>query len=154
MNVSAPAGFKPIQVTLGGAFAAANGPLWVRHGPTAVELGLRIDERHCSGLGFCHGGMLATFADILMPMAFFTDPSQGPFNNALPTVSLQIDFIGPVRIGDFLYGEAQVLKKTRRLVFAQGLIRVEDQLVLRCSGVFTIAGNLPPGWTGFYVDAN
>jgi uncharacterized protein (TIGR00369 family) len=152
-KAAAPAGFKPIQITLGGAFAAANGPLWVRHQPTAVELGLRIDERHCNALGVCHGGLLATFADILMPLAFYMDPSRGPFSQALPTVSLQIDYLSPVRLADFICGTAQVLKTNRRLCFAQGLVRVEDQVVLRCSGVFTLAGELPPDWPGFYVDA-
>jgi uncharacterized protein (TIGR00369 family) len=149
----APAGFRPITVTLGGAFATANGPLWLRQQGTTTELGLRIDERHCSGLGVCHGGMLATFADILMPMVFFTDASHAPFTQALPTVSLQLDYISPVRRGDFIRGEAQVLKVTRRLVFAQGLVRVESQVVLRCSGVFARAGELSPDWPGFYVDA-
>lgn len=149
----APPGFRPIEITLGGAFAAANGPLWLRkRGPT-LELGLRIDERHCGLLGVCHGGMLATFADMLMPLVVFEDPARAPFRHAIPTVSMQLDYLAPVRRGDFILGAAQVLKTTRRLLFIQGLIHVADQIVLRCSGVYTLGGELAPEWPGFYVDA-
>jgi acyl-coenzyme A thioesterase PaaI-like protein len=57
----------------------------------------------------------------------------------LPTVSLQLDFMAPARMGDWVEGEGQVLRVTRSLVFAQGLARSDDRILLRCSGIYKIA---------------
>ncbi|MDE2277802.1 MAG: PaaI family thioesterase, partial [Burkholderiales bacterium] len=61
-----PPGFKP--VTVGGAFVAQNGPLYVLHEGPVVKLGFRVEARHCNPMGICHGGMLASFCDMLLPV--------------------------------------------------------------------------------------
>jgi uncharacterized protein (TIGR00369 family) len=130
-----PAGFRRFRGENG--FIGANGPLYFLHEGALFKLGFRVEPRHCNPMGICHGGMLATFADMLMPVgAIMTVPAVQ--RHFLPTVSLQIDFIGPARVGDWVEGEMQVLRTTRSLVFAQGLVRSGDAVVLRCSGVFKI----------------
>ena len=56
----------------------------------------------------------------------------------LPTVSLQLDFMASGKLGDWVEGEMQVLRTTRTLVFAQGLVKSGGVMALRCSGVFKI----------------
>jgi acyl-coenzyme A thioesterase PaaI-like protein len=56
----------------------------------------------------------------------------------LPTVSLQIDFMAAVSLGAWVEGEADVLKVTRAMVFAQGLVRADGVDAMRCSSVFKI----------------
>jgi uncharacterized protein (TIGR00369 family) len=153
-SAAIPAGFKPVVMTLGGSFVAANGPLYVSKQGDTVRLGLRIEERHCSGLGMCHGGLLATFADMLMPLAMYNEAELAAAPRTIPTVSMQLDFIAPVRMGDWLEGEGQVLKVTRSLVFVQALVRVEGNVVLRCSGVYKIASELSADWPGMYIDVS
>jgi acyl-coenzyme A thioesterase PaaI-like protein len=53
-------------------------------------------------------------------------------------VSLQLDFMAPAQLGDWVEGETQVLRTTRTLVFAQGVVKSGDVTALRCSGVFKI----------------
>ncbi|MCW5635781.1 MAG: PaaI family thioesterase [Rubrivivax sp.] len=134
-----PAGFRRFPAERG--FIGVNGPLWVRHetredGPF-FRLGFRVEPRHCNPMGICHGGMLATFADMLLPIgAISLVPAL--YRRFLPTVSLQVDFMAPARLGDWVEGEAQVLRTTRQMVFAQGLVRSGEALAVRCSGVFKI----------------
>jgi uncharacterized protein (TIGR00369 family) len=134
-----PAGFQRFRATSG--FVGANGPLFVRHeaGQDAAQfrLGFRVEPRHCNPMGICHGGMLATFADMLLPIgAVLQLPAL--HERFLPTVSLQIDYVGPAKLGAWVEGEMQVLRQTRSMVFAQGLVRADGELALRCSGVFKI----------------
>ena len=69
--VVVPDGFQPLRV--GGDFVALNGPLYIRSvaqpdGSKQRHLGFRVETRHTNPMGNCHGGMLATFADMLLPM--------------------------------------------------------------------------------------
>jgi uncharacterized protein (TIGR00369 family) len=146
-----PAGFEP--VAMGGPFVAANGPFYVQQQDGRFKLGLRIERRHCNTMGHCHGGLLMTFADMMMPLAMYDNhPELAEVKRFLPTVGLQIDFIGAIHAGDWLEGEAQVLKVTRSIVFAQGLVHAHGQLVLRCSGTYKVASQIPPGHPGMYTD--
>ena len=130
-----PEGFA--RQTIGGEFIVANGPLYERFDAGVYRLGFRVEARHCNTMGICHGGMMATFCDMLLPItAFHATPAlHGRF---LPTVSLQIDYLAPAPKGAWVEGQAQVLRTTRSLVFAQGLVTADGQTVARVSGVFKI----------------
>ena len=90
-----PDGFVP--ASLGGAFATHNGPLYARWRDGRLELCFRVAAHHVNPGNACHGGMLGTFADILISTAaqYQTDiPRQ-----FLPTISLQTDFLAPAPLG-------------------------------------------------------
>jgi len=143
--VSAPAGFVPVSI--GGVFTTHNGPLygrWHVAGPAGegrLQLGFRVLPHHANPGQTCHGGMLATFADVLISSAaqYQTDIPR----TFLPTISLQTDFVGPAPMGSWVQGEAQILRVTRTLVFSQGLIHADGALVMRASGVFRRGPLLP-----------
>ncbi len=137
---------------MGGPFITANGPLYLSRNKGAPRLGLRIEAQHCNSMGNCHGGMLCSFADMMMPVVMYPHPELAVDPRLLPTVSLQVDFLGPVRLGDWLEGEAEVLKVTRSVVFAQGLARVNGKAVLRCSGVYKIGPSIPADHPGMYTN--
>ena len=61
-----PEGFAPLAV--GGNFMAHNGPLYVRMVDGRAQLGFRVQARHTNPLNICHGGMLASFGDMLLPV--------------------------------------------------------------------------------------
>lgn len=147
---SSPESFKPCRITLGGPFVDFVGPLSIRDDGETATMGLRIERRHCGLAGVCHGGVLATFADVLIAVTAFNAPGEITLRRAIPTVNLQIDYLAPVRLGDFIEGTAQVLKTTRSLVFGQGLVRVANEVVLRCSGVYKLGGDLPDDWLGIF----
>ena len=134
-RVPVPEGFEPGR--FGGGFIAANGPLYLKKLDGAFVLGFRVEPRHCNMMGICHGGMMATFCDMLLPIAAHAlapDLAQ----RFLPTVSLQVDYLGPSKLGAWVQGEAQLLRRTRSLVFMQGLVTADGDAVARASGVFKI----------------
>ena len=134
-----PDGFHP--VLLGGAFATHNGPFYARWHDAHLQLGFRVGAQHVNPGNHCHGGMLATFADILISTAaqYQADiPRQ-----FLPTISLQVDFMAGAPLGSWVDGQADVLQVTHRLVFSQGLVQADGRSVLRASGVFRRGPLLP-----------
>ena len=146
---SPPEGFFPVDI--GGAFANRNGPLFGRWNGGRLQLGFRVGPLHVNPGGQCHGGMLSTFADILISTAaqYQADiPRQ-----FLPTIGLQVDFLAPAPLASWVEGEAEILKVTRKLVFSQGLVRADGQTVLRASGTFRRGPLLPdaPGDQGLQL---
>ncbi len=136
MTAGVPVGFSPIEI--GGQFIGLAGPLFSRPRESGLDLGFLVEARHANGMGVCHGGMMATFCDMLLPLTTRSlVPEIG--NVFLPTISLQVDYLAPAPIGAWVQGSAQVLRHTQSLAFAQGLVTADGNLVARASGVFKIS---------------
>lgn len=133
-QVNIPEGFRPVK--FGGPFISHNGPLYAKWTGERVLLGFGVEQRHTNPLGMCHGGMLASLADMLIPSAaLYQTQAERRF---LPTISLQIDYMGAVALGAWVQGEADILRSTRNMLFGQGMISADGQPVLRVSGIFKI----------------
>ena len=118
-------------------FINVNGPLYARRSGAALQLGFRVERRHCNLMGILHGGMMATFCDMLLPIsAHVLSGELG--NRFLPTINLQIDYLAAAPLGSWVQGEAQLLRTTRSLVFMQGLVHADGIKVARVSGIFKI----------------
>ncbi|MBU6503656.1 MAG: PaaI family thioesterase [Burkholderiaceae bacterium] len=128
---------------MGGPFMAHNGPLYARWSGDRVLLGFRVLPQHTNPLGICHGGMMATFADMLMPMAAIYQ-MQGE-RRFLPTISLNIDYLAASPLGAWVQGHADVLRTTRNMLFGQGLVTADGDPVLRVSGIFKMGPVLTDG---------
>lgn len=111
--------------------SAANGPLWGRAAGDHLDLGFRVEKRHCNPRDVCHGGMMLTFADMLL--GFGTSWSN-PEVGFLPTINLNGDFIAPAPLGAWVSGSAHVLRITRNMAFVQGIIAADDTPCLRWNG--------------------
>ena len=141
MSASAPAdagipkGFQARR--FGEGFISVNGPLYTRRVEGRFQLGFRVEQRHCNPMGICHGGMMATFCDMLLPISAHV-MSKDLAERFLPTINLQIDYLAASPLGSWVQGEAQVLRTTRSLVFMQGLVHADDAPVARVSGIFKI----------------
>ncbi|MEO8544827.1 MAG: PaaI family thioesterase [Betaproteobacteria bacterium] len=129
-----PEGFRAADIH--GDFIIFNGPLFGRLADDQLQLGFRVEQRHGNPLGICHGGMLATFVDMLVPCTAMY--MAGRERRFLPTISLQIDYLGSARLGAWVQGEAQILRTTRNLVFGQGLVSADGEPCLRFSGIFKL----------------
>jgi uncharacterized protein (TIGR00369 family) len=134
-SIEVPEGFHARE--FGGGFMAVNGPLYARRTDTGLQLGFRVEERHCNPMRICHGGMMATFCDMLLPISAHV-LSKELANRFLPTINLQIDYLAASPLGAWVQGEAQLLRATRALVFMQGLVRADDAIAARVSGIFKI----------------
>ena len=134
-STGVPAGFKPLPRM--GEFIGVNGPLYLKHEGDLVQLGFRVEARHTNPMQICHGGMMASFCDMLLPISVHRKSREVGLR-FLPTISLQIDYLAPAPLGAWVQGEAQVLRTTRSLVFAQGLVEADGTPVARVSGIFKI----------------
>lgn len=99
-----------------------------------------MEPRHCNPMGVCHGGWLATLMDMVLPInARLTADLP---ENFLLTVQMSLDYLGTAPLGAWVEGRGRVLRKTRRLVFADALLTIDGDPIMRGSGVFRIG---PPG---------
>lgn len=138
---AAPPGFEARRMN--GGFLQATGPLWLRRDPAGgpTTYGMRVQPRHCNPKDMCHGGMLATLADIVLGLGGF---EQAGVRGFFITISLNTDFLAPAPLGAWIECRPELVRATRSLVFAQGVFTVEEAPVLRASGVFRI----PPAPAG------
>lgn len=140
-SAAAPEGFK--ARTFGEGFIGMVGPLYTRRIEGGVQLGFRVEQRHCNPMGILHGGMMATFCDMLLPIsAHVLSPEIG--ERFLPTISLQIDYLAGSPLGAWVQGEGQLLRATRSLVFMQGVVKADEAVVARVSGIFKMGAPFPP----------
>ena len=130
-----PEGFRARD--FGDGFIGVNGPLYARPTATGLQLGFCVEPRHCNPMGICHGGMMATFCDMLLPISAHALSGQIA-RRFLPTINLQVDFLAASPLGAWVQGEAQLLRTTRSLVFMQGLVQADGVNVARVSGIFKI----------------
>jgi uncharacterized protein (TIGR00369 family) len=130
-----PEGFKPRR--FGEGFIAVNGPLYVKKLEPGILLGFRVESRHCNPMGICHGGMIATFCDMLLPISahYLSTELARRF---LPTINLQVDYLAASKLGAWVQGEAELLRATRSMVFMQGVVHADGEAVARVSGIFKI----------------
>ena len=139
-----PAGFRAVKV--GGPFLFQNGPLYGQWTGKRLLLGFRVEERHTNPLKMCHGGMLATFADMLIPCAVMYQSEME--RRFLPTISLQVDYMSAAPLGSWVQGEADVLRTTRNMLFGQGLVTADGEPALRVSGIFKLGPLIDDGIAG------
>jgi uncharacterized protein (TIGR00369 family) len=130
-----PEGFGPLPRN--SPFLDMVGPVYCRRSEQGLELGMRVETRHCNSRGLVHGGLLATIADLTLGYntgAAGTNDEHGK----LITASLNIDFVASAKIGDWLSATAEVVSRGKRLGFANCYIAVEGKRVARASGVFAV----------------
>ena len=127
-----PAGFvmKPL-VTEVDQFS---GPFYYGEGSETVVLGFRVKPRHLNSAGICHGGVLATFAD-LQGSAL---KRHAGLKIVSPTISLSLDFLSPVQSGDWVEGYPELLKLSGKMLFFQSVLKRGDDIVVRCNGIYKL----------------
>jgi len=138
MSANIPEGFRPLRFSVG--FLEAIGPLYGRWDGTHLLMGFRVEERHCNPGMVAHGGMMATFADMFIPIGARMQ-SKADVGFA-PTVNLTLDFIAP----------AKLLRAGKSLFFAQGTATADGILCLRASAIFKVTapmGTIPSPETMF-----
>ena len=119
-----------IRETIG--FTAHIGPLWTLGEGTEAIYGLEVAEIHLNRRGHLHGGMLSTLADNSLAMAVAAAVPSRP----IATVQLNIHFIGPATLGDFIEARCAVSKATRSLVFVRGRFTVRGKVIGEADGIW------------------
>ncbi|MCO5161347.1 MAG: PaaI family thioesterase [Mesorhizobium sp.] len=141
-----PEGFLPIQVGTG--FNVYFGPIYGKLIDGKLRLGLRIGRRHINPHDTCHGGVIASFAD--MQVYVSQHQEQALRRMLLPTISLNVDFISPAALGDWLEGHSILLRHTNSTLFQQTIGMAGDRVVFRASCIYKVSGREAPegSWVG------
>jgi uncharacterized protein (TIGR00369 family) len=128
-----PEGFKPIPRL--SPFNALVGPLYERRHGDEVSVGLRIEEKHTNSRGICHGGVLATLADLALGYAMLAKSSD---KAGFVTAHLAVDFAGAAKVGDWIESAVDIQRVGSRLAFANCyLVSVsEGRRIVRASAIF------------------
>ncbi len=138
-----PEGYELVQRTQGPGFAGLAGPFYAKREGRALSLGLRIEQRHLNSRGTCHGGLLATLADIALGYACVAASEEGQSKNFV-TIDLSIEYMATTSAGDWLYSEVKVLNADSRTAAAAGYLLVEGNPVARISANFRMARSRAP----------
>jgi acyl-coenzyme A thioesterase 13 len=130
-----PAGFKAIPRL--SPFNALVGPLYQRQKGDELSIGLRIQEKHTNSRGICHGGLLATVADLSLGYAMLAKTGgKGGF----VTVHLAVDYAGAARLGDWIESAVDIQRMGKRLAFANCYLVCGESRIVRASAIFALAG--------------
>lgn len=139
-EIGVPEGFEPFRI--GGNFMAVNGPLHIRRAGADSRLGLRVEARHVNPMDNLHGGMMASFCDMLLVVVAYAQSTE-VHGHFLPTVSLQMDYLAPAPLGCWIEGSGQLLRSTRSLAFVQALVTADGTPCVRASGVLKLGPQMP-----------
>jgi uncharacterized protein (TIGR00369 family) len=133
----APAGFRAMQGL--SPFNALVGPLFTRKKRgRELSVGLRIEAKHTNSRGICHGGVLATLADLSLGYAMHTKTGG---KVAFVTAHLAVDYAGAARVGDWIESEVDIQRMGTRLAFANCYLVAEGRRIVRASAIFARTGD-------------
>jgi acyl-coenzyme A thioesterase 13 len=124
-----PPGFAPLVWP---GFCTLIGPLHARPEGEDIVIGLGIEPRHANSGGYAHGGLIATLADIALTHVILR--RSGP-EFLIVTVSINIDFTGTARLGDWIEAHTVVTKSEGSLAFAQCDLMVAGKPIVHASAV-------------------
>ncbi len=123
------------EMSGGFGFTELAGPWWVRSTDSGRVMGLRLAEQHGNqNVGTVHGGMVMTLADNGLGAAV-THAIDGLH---CVTISLQTHFVSAAKVGEFMYCEGEVVRRTNSLVFVRGLILSGDRTVASAEGIWKV----------------
>lgn len=123
--------WKPLKSV---GFMAHIGPLLSKRDGDKWIYALATDERHQNSIGFIHGGALATFADNVMSHTAWEAADRQP----IVTVHMDLDYISAGKAGDFLEARAEIVSRKGSMVFVEGRIVANGDIVVRASCVMKV----------------
>lgn len=135
-----PPGFMPIDTRAG--FHTMMGQIFGKMENGLMVCGFRCSPRHMNGHGTCHGGMLASFADF---SAYSLRLAADLPVTSIPTATLSMEYLRPVKLGDWVESRVELTRRGRRLLFCRITGSVNGVSVFTASGVFVPGPDDPGG---------
>jgi uncharacterized protein (TIGR00369 family) len=126
MNI--PAGFRDVESTV--PYGVLTGPYYYWFddiGGDAWLLGFRVEKRHCSRIGLCHGGTIMGFMDVVSGQASREE-------NIFPIVTMELNakLLRPIKKGDWVTGTGRITSiggKNKDEIYIECEIYARDKLV-------------------------
>ncbi len=120
-------------------FSGLVGPFYSRREGNELSLGLRIEARHCNSRGTCHGGMLATIADMALGYACAIAAEADAGKRNFVTVDLSLQYLASTHPGEWVHSEVRVLSAGSSTAAAAGHLLANGKPVVRISANFRLA---------------
>ena len=109
------------------------GPIYSIEENNEEIFGFRAEDKHINIGGYVHGGMLSSFADIVMGQ--FANRN---YNNLTVTINMSVDFLNLAKKGDWVNGISKLMKEDKKFVFLEVEIYVKTKIILFGTGVFKV----------------
>ena len=123
------------QISLKPGFMKHNGGILFRSiSEYDYQFKATIKENHLNAAGITHGGFIAAFVDAGAGTAAHRSANNSP----CVTISLELKFISAVNLGQELFGNTKIQKKTKSMIFLTCELQVGNKIVATASGVWKI----------------
>ena len=123
------------QISLKPGFMKHNGGLLFRTvSEKEYQFKTTIKENHLNAAGITHGGFIAAVVDAGAGTAAHRAAGKEP----CVTISLELKFISPVKLGQELIGTTKIKKKSKSMIFLTCELKTSDKIVATASGVWKI----------------
>jgi acyl-coenzyme A thioesterase 13 len=129
-----PPGFSRLQSS---PFSDLVGPLYRCDEGDLPAVGLVIQPEHANTMGFAHGGLLATLADVALGQAL---KAVLPKGLTAVTANLNITFLGSAAVGEWVEAWPAIDKRGTRLIFLTCELRSPGGPVAKVSATFAVSG--------------
>jgi uncharacterized protein (TIGR00369 family) len=118
-------------------FNALVGPLYERRNGNGVSIGLVVEQKHTNSRGICHGGVLATLADLALGYAMLAKSGD---KGSFLTAHLAVDYAGAAKVGDWIESQVEIQRVGARLAFANCYLVANGKPIVRASAIFARGG--------------
>jgi len=107
---------------------------WSKRDETGWHYAMLADASHANPQGAIHGGVLLAFLDHALSIIAWEAAGR------LPSVTVQLNshFVDAVRPGDFVELQADIVRRTRSMVFMRGILSAGDRQVVAADGIWRI----------------
>ena len=123
------------QISRVSGFMHHNGGLYFREvSENEYEFKAIIKEFHLNKRQITHGGFICSLIDAGAGTAVYRASN----NQSCVTVSLDVKFIAPSKLGDEIVGKVNILKKTKSMLFINCNLYINKNIIASATGVWTV----------------
>ena len=113
------------------------GPFYQQKKHNTVTRALLIDNRHLNPEGVVNGGVILSFMDYVIYRAIGDEIGH---KIKFATINLNTNFLAAAKFGNTLLGTGKIVRKTKDVIFAEGLIETSERKIMTGSGIWKIIG--------------
>ena len=123
------------QISRVSGFMHHNGGLYFRKvSENEYEFKTIIKEFHLNKRQITHGGFICSLIDAGAGTAVYRASN----NQSCVTVSLDVKFIAPSKLGDEIVGQVNILKKTKSMLFINCNLYINKNIIASATGVWKV----------------
>ena len=123
------------QISKVSGFMKHNGGLLFRDvSDTEFEFKSTIQDIHLNKREITHGGFICSLIDAGAGTAVYRASN----NQSCVTISLDVKFIAPSRLGDEILGKVNILKKTKSMLFVNCNLYINKNIIACATGVWKV----------------